>query len=160
MHKHFDFGYPCHIPSTCKHKVFRKDTLVIYLVDDKPPKDANGYWFPDGFDMLNILDLTSRLSCTGTSRFRPGQGGPGGWETLSQYCPATVARRPRAPDSDPDCCFQYRNMPVLDSELEVVNRRPATGGDGTRPCRHWQCHGASLAARRAGPGDRHGASDS
>ena len=51
MHKHFDFGHLCHIPSICKHKlhnVFRKDIIVIYLVYDKPPKDANGYGFPDG----------------------------------------------------------------------------------------------------------------
>ena len=42
MHKHFNFGCPCHIPSMCKHNFFRKDKLVIYLVYDKLPKDANG----------------------------------------------------------------------------------------------------------------------
>ena len=51
MYKHFDFGYQlaCHIPSImiCKHNVFRKGTLVIYLVYDKPPNDANGYGIPD-----------------------------------------------------------------------------------------------------------------
>ena len=47
MHKHFNFGYPCHIPSICKHNCFRKDKLVIYLVYDKLPKDANGQGFPD-----------------------------------------------------------------------------------------------------------------
>ena len=47
MHKHFYLGNPRHIPSICKHKVFRKDILVIYLVHDKPPKDVNGYGFPD-----------------------------------------------------------------------------------------------------------------
>ena len=48
MHKHFDFAYPCHIPSICKYNVFRKDILVIYLAYDKLPKDANGYGIPDG----------------------------------------------------------------------------------------------------------------
>ena len=47
MYKHIDFGYPCHVPSICKHKVFRKDILVIYQVYDKPPNDANRYRFPD-----------------------------------------------------------------------------------------------------------------
>ena len=47
MHKHFDFGYPCQIPSICKHNVFRKDIFVICLVYDKLPTDANGYGIPD-----------------------------------------------------------------------------------------------------------------
>ena len=28
MHKYFDFGYACHISSTCKHKFFRKYILI------------------------------------------------------------------------------------------------------------------------------------
>ena len=41
MHKLFNFGYPRHILSICKHNFFRKDKLVTYLVYDKLPKDAN-----------------------------------------------------------------------------------------------------------------------
>ena len=55
MHKHFDFGYRCHIPSICKQNVFRKDILVIYLVYDKAPKDANWNGFPDD-NMLHNLN--------------------------------------------------------------------------------------------------------
>ena len=53
MHKHFEFGYPCHISSICKLNVFRKDILDIYVVYDKLPKDSNGYWIPD--DYLSVL---------------------------------------------------------------------------------------------------------
>ena len=30
MHKHFDFGYQCHIPSICKHNVVKPDKLESY----------------------------------------------------------------------------------------------------------------------------------
>ena len=44
----FLFWISMSYPSICKHNVFRKEILVIYLIYDKPPKDANGYGFPDG----------------------------------------------------------------------------------------------------------------
>ena len=57
MHKHYDFGYPCHIPSICKHNFFRKDKFVMYLVYYKLPKDANGYGIQDGrAELITIAD--------------------------------------------------------------------------------------------------------
>ena len=58
MHKRFDFGYPCQIPSICKHNGFRKDIFVIYLICDILPKDsdANGYWIPDA----ELVEASSR----------------------------------------------------------------------------------------------------
>ena len=88
MHKHFDLGYPCHIPRMCRHNDFRKDILVMYLVHDKLPKDANWYGFPDvgthRYRTSGPLRLaataavaaraTGRRPLSGGGRRPPGQG--------------------------------------------------------------------------------------
>ena len=45
MHKHFKFGYPCHIPSICKQNFFRKDKLElgIYLACSYPWQAVEEY---------------------------------------------------------------------------------------------------------------------
>ena len=101
MHKYYDFGYPCHIPSICKHNFFRKDKLVIHLVYDKLPKDANRQVFPDvslssGSDSRPGPALPARARRLGYQVERVGlldivrRAGAGGAEPESGWPGATV----------------------------------------------------------------------
>ena len=64
-------------PSICKHNVFRKDILVIYLVYNKLTKDANGYWIDRGFQMMPRCRQCSALAARRLARLWGGRVGLG-----------------------------------------------------------------------------------